>query len=600
MRFFALITCLFIVFETQAVVKYDEGREEIDGIQLLQDAQDATAYYYIPPYPRLSTKEDGSFEFLCMKFVGQGGEETNGGIFHALIEYSLPPERVSAIEAKLKEKVGNKAKIVGPVPMQQAIEDGEKGMGSFTLVSAILSNTAGEGAFTKSVITSGHAPLLPGSKSAVAARLSQAGATLLWESMTGPTSDVSVTIRAYYEAAVRAYNATITAEVSTVYEHFSRLQNTQGGFTRDQMRKISDELIQTQLLNIEVFDRTKALGIEKNNLGPILDLITDKLVELMFDAENGWSKQPPREVAVEANQIQGRQDRGWFANTFLGADDTPYYSDNQFVLKKRSDIRINKFYLNLSQSTTIRVPIHTSGNLGGMYDALGKDDRYFKLVNLDDPGFQQRDIHFQIDGNFIESFNEILNFVSVSFRKIYGKSAEDVTRDIMFKRQDLSGGTDFKSVKYPRLGLEGSDWLDYEYKITWGLKGNDELIKFPADENKWLKAKSPVVALTPPFQKRTLEIDADRKLIKEQGYASATIRFMTVLAGKAQVQKTLIIRADDAENISKIALYHDANEPIAYQISWYAPSGVTKENLKELQGDYIALFPPVKSTANNK
>ena len=35
----------------------------------------------------------------------------------------------------------------------------------------------------------------------------------------------------------------------------------------------------------------------------ILKIVTDKLVELMFDHKTGWSADPPREAAVEANQI---------------------------------------------------------------------------------------------------------------------------------------------------------------------------------------------------------------------------------------------------------------------------------------------------------
>ena len=206
------------------------------------------------------------------------------------------------------------------------------------MVPAILANKE-KGEFTRSVVTSGKAPLMPGSKAVVAALLNEQGATLLWDSLNGSTSDVSVAIHAYYEAAVKAYNAKVTANVETVYNHFSRIANQQQDFTKRQLRNIVDDLQRTGDLKIDVLDRTAGLGIKADDMAGILQLVTDKLVELMFDHKSGWSADPQRETAVEANQLMGRQDRGWFARTFLGAKDTKYYTDDQYVLKDRKDIR---------------------------------------------------------------------------------------------------------------------------------------------------------------------------------------------------------------------------------------------------------------------
>ena len=69
---FLLLTVFFAFLVAQmagAIVKYDEGRMEINGIQLFQDSENARAYYYLPPYPRVSVGEKGEFEFLCMKLL---------------------------------------------------------------------------------------------------------------------------------------------------------------------------------------------------------------------------------------------------------------------------------------------------------------------------------------------------------------------------------------------------------------------------------------------------------------------------------------------------------------------------------------------------
>ncbi|MDX2249412.1 MAG: hypothetical protein SF052_21695 [Bacteroidia bacterium] len=595
----SLFLFLFLLSALQplfAVVMYDEGREMVNGIQLLRDKDDPRAFYYIPQFPRLSTKDDGSLEFLCMKYVGQGGAETNGGIFHALVEFTLPQNVIAAAEIELGKRVAG-ARIVGPVPMMQATEDDENGLASFKVISAILNDTEGENPFTSTVITSGYAPLLPGSKAAIAAKLNQAGATLLWESLQGPTSDISVSIHGYYEAAVKGYNAVITAEVENVYEHFSRVYSKQEGYTKRQLRNITDELRQNQVLKIEVFDRSAGLNINTKDMDNILNMVTDKLIELIFDAETGWAKQPERETAVEQGQIQGRQDRGWFARTFLGADDTPYYTDDQFVMKRREDIRVNKFYLNLSKSTTIKVPVYTSGNIGGLYDALGQNDKYFRIVNLDDAAFQKRDIHFQVDGEFTNAFEDLINFVSVSFKKDAGDGGETVTKDLVFRKEDLAGKY-FQTVTYPRLGTKDDEWLNYDYKVVWSIKGIPNPINFPADETEWAHNNATSIPLAPPLTKRILEIDADRQMFKDADIRSAQIRFMTILGGKAQVHKTVILRTDDAESTNRISLYHDPNEPIAYQISWYSTKGILNQKTQVLEGEYMFVLPPDPSEFN--
>ncbi|MGD2218475.1 MAG: hypothetical protein PVJ64_17085, partial [Gemmatimonadales bacterium] len=415
-RFLCLLAVLCVAphlvseLRGQAVVHYERGRREIGGLQLLQAYDDATKFYYLPRFPRLAMTEDSTFEILVLKYVGVDSS-TSGGLIHALVEFTHPPDRLQQVEDSLGKRVPG-AEIVGPVPLREATRHGAEGVGSFQLVSATLS---AEGDFTREMVTSGAAPLAPGSKAAIAATLSPEGATLLWSSLDGPTSDVSVAINAYYEAVVEGYNAQVTAEMSVVYEHFSTVLNVQQGYTRRQLRDIVDEMQRDGILTVEVVDRTAGTEIDTGAMEGILELVTDKLTELMFDPTSGWSQEPEREWAVEANQIRGRQEEGFFAKVF-GGGDTPYYTDDQWVMKDREDIRQNRFYLNLSQSSTVKVPVNTAGNLGGIYDALGADERYFRIVNLADAAFETRPVYFQVDRAYVDAFRDLINYVAVDFR----------------------------------------------------------------------------------------------------------------------------------------------------------------------------------------
>src|SRR5262249_12766789 len=157
---------------------------------------------------RIARRADGTFEILCLKYVDPAGA-ASGGLFHALVEFALPEELLAQVEKGLKKDVPA-ARIAGPGPLLEAAKAGARDAGSVTGGPAVLTDKE-KGGFAQSVVTSGHAPLMPGSKAVVAAILNPQGATLLWNSLTGSTSDVSVAIRASYEASVQSYNARVTA-----------------------------------------------------------------------------------------------------------------------------------------------------------------------------------------------------------------------------------------------------------------------------------------------------------------------------------------------------------------------------------------------------
>ena len=175
--------------DARALVRYDTGRMTVEGVELFQDADDPTRYYYLPTAPSLALWESGAPQLLCVKFVDPQGN-ASGGLLHFLATLELPAEALADLEKALEKRLPG-AKLAGALPLLEAKAEQGKESASFQVVSAVLSST-GEGGFTRSLITSGHAPLTPGSRAAVAATLDPKGATLLWDSLNGATSDVSV------------------------------------------------------------------------------------------------------------------------------------------------------------------------------------------------------------------------------------------------------------------------------------------------------------------------------------------------------------------------------------------------------------------------
>ncbi len=574
------ICCYLISANANALVNYEVGAITIDGIQLLQDSADKNKYYYLPPIPRVSERKDGGFEISLVKFIDPKGE-TSGGLLHMLVTLALPEEELESLKTKLKE-FNSKATISGPVQLKTEQD------GSFEVISATLSDSG----LTRELITSGRAPISPGSKAAIASSLSQNGATLLWESLNKPTSDVSVAVSAYYEAVMPSFNAKISADVSTVYTHFSKLKNVQEGYKKKEIRSIVDELIRTGSIKIDVLDRMPEDKLNQS-MQSLVNMISNKLTETIFDQKTGFTAIPKKEVAVEKGQVKRRQKKGWLAKLFTGSGNQKYYTDNQYVLKKRTDINKAIFRINLNRRAVIKVPLYTAGNISGLYNAYKDKDSMFRVVNLADPSFQKREVFFRVDGDFTDVFEKNLNFAAVVIKKEYsgkGKSSghDDATGELVFTREDIRSGIFSKSWKYARLGEKTAAWMDYGYQVDWSLKGGKK-----AQDKTWVNSNAPIITIKPPLERMDLEIDADRFMIDEAGYRSAMMEIKYKIFGKNKKERIAVMRATDADSLNNAVIFHDPNSKVEYRLTWYPQEGKKYQSeWQELDETYLVIYPP--------
>ncbi len=577
---FFLTAMIFMWLSTAyALVNYSAGSIEIDGIQFLQDAANPSRYYYLPPLPRIAATPDGTPQLLMVKFIDPQGE-TSGGLFHVLVTLSLPADQVKALQDELRKQVP-KAVIAGPVPLRQAKEAG------FQVVSSTLTDKG----FRRAMITSGRAPLTPGSSAAIAATLTQHGATLLWDSLESPVSDVSIAVSAWYEAKTPAYRAEIHADISTVYEHFSKILNKQKNYSRTQIRKIFDKLVRNGVIEIKILDR---LPEDAGNqaMQQLTDLATSKLMNMIFDMETGLTKLPEKEKAVEKGQLKGRRKYSWLNRLFLKGNNPKYVTDNQFALKDRKDINQGVFSIRLERSTVIKVPFNTTGNMSAFYEANKDNHALFRVVNLADPAFQKREIFFRIDGEFADVFEGRMNFVAVNIRKDYADQPA-ATGQIIFNREDIRDGKLTKSWRYARLGEKSEEWLKYNYRITWSLRGRNAL-NLPPDPDKWLSSDGPVITLAPPLDRHDIVIDADRTSFDMNGVRSALVEARYVMFGKPVQERIAILRSTDGESINNITLFSDPRRTVEYRVSWYPEGSGTpiKTEWKPLDQGYLVLIPP--------
>jgi len=575
-----------------ADVSLFDGRVEINGVTLLQDTNKPSDYYYIPPYPRLAQNPDGTFAFSFIRYFDGNGSDASGGLLNAMIELTLPQEDIDDLQKALEEQKSG-AVIKGPVTLSNPAVDPIEGVArtaSFKLVSASISSQ------NSTVMTSGAAALNPGGRMALAVRLSGDDATLLWNSFQGQTADVALEIDAAYLAEVEAFNAVVIAEMSAVYNHQSMVRNEQQQFTRDQIRAAVDEMTQDQIFEIRTTDGTRAYNLSSGREEKILDLVTEKLIEVMFDTKTGWAKPIDKEEAAGKN-IPGRVKGGKVSLSgillpgFGSASasyraNTDYVPDNQFTRKAISETRINTFRLDLSRRSLIRMPLQTTGNISGLFDAFGGSDIYFRVISLNDPVNQKRDLTFQLAGDYIPTFGTIFENARIDVRhSANGGTPRDYT--VSLSASTVAGGeTAFDSITLQRLGADNEDWDTYQYRTKFTLRGKPGAITVPADGG-WIESRGPAPLITPPFEKTPVTLQVDPDVFNEEGVSTIQVEVVSRFNGTPGIVATEQFTRANASDLRDISIFHDPGSPLAHRVIRIPLELNTEQNLQGVDQGYI-------------
>jgi len=221
-----------------------------------------------------------------------------------------------------------------------------------------------------------------------------------------------------------------------------------------------------------------------------------------------------------------------------------------------------------------------SGNIGGIYQKYGEDNRFFTVVSLDDPTFQERSVEVILDGQDASDFKNYINSVSVLFRK-QRFSGAPMTGEVKFFDQQFSQGGNRLSFKYGRLNEASTEWLDYEYKPKWSFYGGVEW------EGDWTKTSDSVLTLTPPVRRRTLEISVDEDNIIKNNVKALALQIKHQIYGK-DILKEVIINYDKGDPLQAVYTYmhEDGNLGYGYKVVWLLLDG------REVHTDWMTKESP--------
>ena len=464
----------------------------------------STKFYYLPPGLHLSKRPDGTPEFLFLKFTTEASEAqggVSGALMHFLVEWGLTPEQETELKSKLKAKVPN-SQFMGAVPMET---EGETG--SFEIVSATLSDQT----MAPSVVTTGKAPLVPGGKAAVAARLSANGAQLLAATFEKARSitDVSLAVNLAYTTLTPAAKGSITFNWQKLEAERDKLQaeykkeyartdndtdcflffcfsddENQYNYTYDQLQEQYKFLEEKQIIHLEWLETRN-----DEKLNKIREAFFDYFVQSMAN---------PVDVSEAAPPPAGdSSDAGAPVAPEIPKNAASYKYDRQAV---KAAFKRKISYFDLNVRLPVRHPLQVVGNLGSWYDAVADNAKCVASVNLNDPFFQHRDIHFILDLDAKEMFDEAVNYVTVNVRKkrTSGNPFEDhVTIDAKYLQEKGINA----SVTYARGEDKNPDV--YEYQSQWSLRGG---VLYPPNP-PWQRGRWEGVTLAPPLVPRTIEVE---------------------------------------------------------------------------------------------
>jgi hypothetical protein len=188
-----------------------------------------------------------------------------------------------------------------------------------------------------------------------------------------------------------------------------------------------------------------------------------------------------------------------------------------------------EFKIDLNKYTAATRTYPFTSSISGLTSYLN-DPMYFKEVNMDDPLYKQRELVVMVDGANATDFGTYINFATVEMRKKH-QSGEESEDEVRIDRKNFnSEGNAFKLMYGWKGDNDRRRWMDYEYQTTWSFFGGKEM------QDPWKSTNTGAINVVPPFQKRSVDVDADPDAMTQAGVRIATVKLYYKLGDTEKVK----------------------------------------------------------------
>ncbi len=541
-------------------------------------ARPSKNYYYLPAMVQLARDPvSGVPEFLFLKYISEQREDqggVSGALLHFLMQTGFSKEQLAEMQSKVAAKISG-AQVKGPIDLFPASD-----ANTFTITSAVVNSGS---SMTKSLVTTGKAPLQQGGKVAVAANLDKNGAQLLAATFekTSSITDLSVNLFYKYFLKVNGLKAKFTIDYVKMQEVTKR-DKVDGVYRYDYDFWDQSEETQTWTEIHTMYERmleTKAITIEieQNMANATSDKITEALFQLFLSL-----------VATPATDKPSSDTTGNTQPYLPGRNKAYDYHLNIIRRSVKQQKKKDVVYLNYDYNMPMEYSM--TQNLKTFYDAARNNPKCLGSVVLGDVFYKHMDIRFVLDLEAKEMFDQEVNFVTVSARRrnSSGGGYRDLGSVTIDKAYTADKGIT-ALITYP--AIEETNKEIYEYKTQWSLRGGNV---YPADP-AWQKGQMQALTLKPPVTPRLLEFEADLENMKAAGIRRITLQVrykkfdqemeenlaISPALGQALVNKMIFMDRDIRGYAYRLVFNHESMGKLA--LPWSA----------QISDNYVfAVIPP--------
>jgi hypothetical protein len=495
-------------YTSKVTVALSDGSQMTLYAQLQGSSATATRsknYYYLPNQVMLAKDPLTQVpSFLFLKYVTEEREDqggVSGALMHFLMQTGYTPAQLAETQSKLNAQVSG-AVVKGPVDLF-ASEDAN----SFTITSAVVNK---DGGMTRSLVTSGKAPLQQGGKVAVATNLNKNGAQLMAATFEKASSvtDLSVNLFYKYYLKVNGMKAKITVDyekiaqqikedkVNAEYRRIESKDAVQESQSWNEIHKVYDKLVETGAVKMDIQQGIPNAG-------------SDKMSELMFKifADKFTTPAVDKPLATPPTEAERQYLPG--KNTAYG-----YYLDvkriQQSISKKKEVIEVNYDYM-------MPMELSVTQNLKTFYNSVKDNKSCIASVLLNDAFYRHMDIRFVLDLEAKEMFDQEVNYVTVNVRKKRDSGNDFMDRATIDKKYVTDKGIT-AAMTYAAGEDRNADM--YQYAVQWSLRGGNVFPAAPV----WEKGQMEAVTLKPPVVPRNIEFESDIEKLKAANISRATLQ----------------------------------------------------------------------------
>ena len=247
------------------------------------------------------------------------------------------------------------------------------------------------------------------------------------------------------------------------------------------------------------------------------------------------------------------------------------------------------FKIDLNKFTPDTMTLRFDENIGDLRNLMD-DESHFRQVNLDDPLVRQREIVAFVDGMNATDFGQYINFVTVHMRKKH-ESGEITDDEVRIDRNNFNReGNNFKLLYGWKGDNNRNKWLNYQYQTTWSFFGGNTV------QDPWREATEGAINLAPPYQRRSVELQADADMLKDAQVRLVTVKVYYDLAGAEQVRQASL-NPSKGQLSEKIEFMLPGDEyDYEYEIIWRLTGNRTVASGRQTSSEAVLFVDEVPAT----